>query len=60
MPEPKFVRIEEVQEWPTITNNGKINEIDVDILVLGGGLAGGFAAVAAAKKGVKVAVVKGD
>lgn len=58
MPEPKYVRVEEIQEWPYPIHYGKTNEISVDVLVLGGGLAGGFAAIAAAKKGVKVAVVE--
>lgn len=34
------------------------NEVSTDVLVLGGGLAGCFAAIAAARKGVKVAIVE--
>lgn len=36
----------------------KQNEIEIDVLVLGGGIAGCWAALAAAKKGVKVALVE--
>ena len=45
-------------DWPYPIAYGKENEIDVDVLVLGGGLAGCFAAISAAKKGMKVALVE--
>jgi len=44
-------------EWPYPINYGKENEVDADILVLGGGVAGSHAAIAAAKRGAKVVVV---
>jgi len=44
-------------EWPYPVNYGKENEINADVLVIGGGLAGCNAAISAAKKGVRVVVV---
>lgn len=46
-----------VREWPYPVNYGKENEISVDVLIIGGGLAGCNAAISAAKNGAKVAVV---
>jgi succinate dehydrogenase/fumarate reductase flavoprotein subunit len=43
--------------WPYQVNYGKENEIDADVLVIGGGVAGCHAAINAARKGVRVAVV---
>ncbi|MBW1803252.1 MAG: FAD-dependent oxidoreductase, partial [Deltaproteobacteria bacterium] len=43
--------------WPYPVNYGKENEIDTDVLVLGGGIAGCHAAISAAKKGARVAIV---
>ena len=45
-------------EWPYPVNYGKENEVDTDVLVLGGGVAGCHAAINAAKRGAKVAVVE--
>ena len=45
-----------VPEWPYPVNYGKANEVDTDVLVIGGGVAGMQAAINARKKGVRVAV----
>jgi succinate dehydrogenase/fumarate reductase flavoprotein subunit len=47
----------ETPEWPYPINYEAIHEIDADVLVIGGGLAGSCAAIAAARRGAKVAVV---
>jgi succinate dehydrogenase/fumarate reductase flavoprotein subunit len=44
-------------EWPYHVRYGKENEIDADVLVIGGGIAGCHAAIHAAKRGVKVVIV---
>ncbi len=44
-------------EWPYPVLYDKENEIETDVLVLGGGPAGCMAAIAAAKKGLRVAVL---
>ncbi len=44
--------------WPYKNEFGKREEVETDVLVLGGGLAGCFAAIAAAKKGKKVVLVE--
>ena len=44
-------------EWPYPVKYGVENRIETDVLIVGAGIAGGLAAVAAAKRGVKVAVV---
>ena len=44
-------------KWPYPVNYGKENEIVSDVLIIGGGIAGCHAAISAAKKGAKVAVV---
>ncbi|MCD8368654.1 MAG: FAD-binding protein [Clostridiales bacterium] len=43
--------------WPYPVHYGKVNEVHVDVLVIGGGLAGGCAGLAAVRRGCKVAVV---
>ncbi|MCX6011977.1 MAG: FAD-dependent oxidoreductase, partial [Chloroflexi bacterium] len=43
--------------WPYPVHYGKENEVDTDLLILGGGLAGPAAAITAAKKGLRVALV---
>ncbi len=49
---------ENAPEWPYPVNYGKENEISTDVLVIGGGVAGCHAAINAAKRGVKVAIVE--
>ena len=44
--------------WPYPDEFGQTETVDSDILVLGGGLAGCFAAIAAARKGKKVVLVE--
>jgi succinate dehydrogenase/fumarate reductase flavoprotein subunit len=46
------------ESWPYSVNYGKENEYSVDILVLGGGVAGCHAAITAARRGARVAVVE--
>ncbi|MFC1991364.1 FAD-dependent oxidoreductase [Chloroflexota bacterium] len=50
--------IENVPEWPYPVNYGKDNEVDADVLVIGGGIAGCHAAINAAKRGARVVVVE--
>jgi succinate dehydrogenase/fumarate reductase flavoprotein subunit len=45
-------------EWPYPVKYDKEQEIETDVLVLGGGIAGCWAAITAAKKGVRVAMVE--
>ena len=45
-------------QWPYKNEIGQEEEVSCDILVLGGGLAGCYAAIAAARKGKKVIVVE--
>ncbi|MEM2394463.1 MAG: FAD-dependent oxidoreductase, partial [Candidatus Bathyarchaeia archaeon] len=45
-------------EWPYPVNYEKVNEVETDVLILGGGIAGSWAAITAAKRGAKVAVVE--
>ena len=44
-------------EWPYPINYGKENEVSADVLVLGGGIAGCHAAINAARRGARVAIV---
>jgi succinate dehydrogenase/fumarate reductase flavoprotein subunit len=44
--------------WPYPVEYGEETRVDADVLVLGGGLAGCFAAISAARKGLKVALVE--
>ena len=43
-------------EWPYPVNYDKVNHVEVDVVVVGGGLAGASAGIAAARAGAKVAV----
>ncbi|MCD8127276.1 MAG: FAD-binding protein [Clostridiales bacterium] len=43
--------------WPYPVHYGKVNRVTVDVLVIGGGLAGGCAGLAAVRRGCTVAVV---
>ncbi|GAG38771.1 unnamed protein product, partial [marine sediment metagenome] len=45
-------------EWPYPLRWGKEKTVNVDVLILGGGIAGCWAAIAAAKNGRKVALVE--
>ena len=45
-------------KWPYKLEWDKTETVEADVLVLGGGAAGCFAAVAAAEKGAKVALVE--
>ncbi|MCP4543914.1 MAG: FAD-dependent oxidoreductase [Chloroflexi bacterium] len=47
----------ELLTWPYSVQYGKETEISADVLVLGGGLAGCYAAISAARKGLKVVLV---
>jgi two-component system NtrC family sensor kinase len=51
MTEPNYIR---AVEWPYPVNYGKENEVETDVLVLGGGIASCHAAINAAKRGAKV------
>jgi len=47
--------------WPYPIRYGEEQEIDTDVLIIGGGIAGCWAAISAAREGLKVALVeKGD
>ena len=45
-------------KWPYPTHYGKEHRVITDVLILGGGIAGCHAAISAAKRGVKVAIVE--
>jgi succinate dehydrogenase/fumarate reductase flavoprotein subunit len=48
-------------DWPYSIYYDKEQEVDTDVLVIGGGIAGCWAAISAARQGLKVALVeKGD
>jgi succinate dehydrogenase/fumarate reductase flavoprotein subunit len=47
-----------VPEWPYPIEYGKKTEVDAQVLVLGGGIAGCWAAISAARKGVTVVLVE--
>jgi len=49
---------EKVLKWPYQNQYGQQAEIDTDVLIVGGGIAGCWAAISAAKKGVKVAILE--
>lgn len=44
--------------WPYPVDYGQENEVNCDVLVLGGGIAGCWAAIGAARKGAKVVMVE--
>jgi succinate dehydrogenase/fumarate reductase flavoprotein subunit len=45
-------------KWPYPVKYGKEHRVTTDVLVLGGGISGSWAAISAAKRGVKVAIVE--
>lgn len=45
------------REWPYPVQYGKENEVEADVLIIGGGMAGCHAAINAAKQGASVVVV---
>jgi len=47
-----------VYDWPYANELGNVEELTCDVLVLGGGLAGCYAAIAAARKGASVIIVE--
>ena len=47
-----------VPDWPYPVDYDKVNEVDTDVLVIGGGVAGCRAAIAAKKRGVRVAIAE--
>ena len=47
----------EALEWPYPIKYDVVNRVEVDVLVVGGGLSGSCAGIAAARRGAKVAVV---
>jgi len=54
----KLVQEHGIPEWPYPIEYGKKTEVDTEVLVLGGGIAGCWAAISAARKGVKVVLVE--
>ncbi len=44
--------------WPYEIRYGEETEVEVDVLVVGGGIAGCWAAISAARKGATVAIVE--
>lgn len=47
-----------VYDWPYANEFGNVEDLTCDVLVLGGGLAGCYAAIAAARKGASVIIVE--
>ncbi|MBN1188691.1 MAG: FAD-dependent oxidoreductase [Dehalococcoidales bacterium] len=48
----------DILKWPYTTQYGKENGIESDVLVLGGGIAGCWAAITAARRGARVVLVE--
>ena len=49
---------EHAPKWPFPVSYGKENEVDCDVLVLGGGIAGCWAAIGASRQGARVVMVE--
>ena len=49
---------EHAPRWPYPVNYGKENEMSCDVLIIGGGIAGCWAAIGASRKGAKVIMVE--
>jgi len=47
-----------IPEWPYPVCYGQEKELEAEVLVLGGGIAGCWAAISAARKGAKVVIVE--
>ena len=54
----ELVETQGIPRWPYPIRYGSEKEVSADVLVLGGGIAGCWAAISAARKGVKVALVE--
>jgi len=54
----RYIKEHGLIEWPYPIRYGEEREIDADVVVLGGGIAGCWAAISAARKGLKVVVVE--
>ena len=50
--------IKDAPRWPYPVDYGKENEVNCDVLILGGGIAGCWAAISAARMGTKVVLVE--
>ncbi len=58
MPDYQETAEKGIPAWPYPVNYGKENEVTTDVLVIGGGIDGCHAAINAAKKGLKVAIIE--
>ena len=54
----EFVKKYGIPEWPYPVRYGEEREVSADVLVLGGGIAGCWAAISAARKGARVVLVE--
>lgn len=54
----EYVRSRGVPDWPYPIRYGEVEEVSAEVLVLGGGIAGCWASIAAARAGARVALVE--
>ena len=54
----EYIKTNGIPDWPYPIRYGKETEVETDVLVLGGGIAGCWAAINAARKGVRVTIVE--